>query len=90
MAFLVDFLNISKAWNEGHNTVNNLIVQLPNIDEFRIKTFVQLMDWNFTPLLAITLCGVLIILASFLSLFFGVGGAKFGAKAGGLFARNSD
>jgi len=24
MAFLVDFLNISKAWNEGHNTVNNL------------------------------------------------------------------
>ena len=88
MAFLVDFLNISKAWNEGHHTVNNLIVQLPNIDEFRIKSFVQLMDWNFTPLLAITLCGVLIILASFLSLFFGVGGAKFGAKAGGLFARN--
>ena len=46
------------------------------------------MDWLFTPLLAIALCGVLIIVASFLSLFFGVMGARLGAKAGGLFARN--
>lgn len=88
MAFLVDFLNISKAYGAGHSTLESLMNQLPNIDEFRVKVFVQLMDWNFTPLLAIALCGLLIILASFLSLFFGVGGAKLGAKAGGLFARN--
>ena len=88
MAFLVDFLNISKTFKEGHTTIQALTTQLPNIDSLRIKTFVQLMDWNFTPLLAIALCGVLIILASFLSLFFGVMGARLGAKAGGLFARN--
>ena len=88
MAFLVDFLNIAKTFKEGYTTVQALTIQLPNIDLLRIKTFVQLMDWHFTPLLAIALCGVLIILASFLSLFFGVMGARLGAKAGGLFARN--
>ena len=88
MAFLVDFLNIAKTFKEGYTTVQALTIQLPNIDLLRIKTFVQLMDWHFTPLLAIALCGVLIIVASFLSLFFGVMGARLGAKAGGLFARN--
>ena len=88
MAFLVDFLNISKSYGEGFNSVESLTSQLPNVDIVRIKTFIQLMEWNFTPLLAIALCGSLIIVASFLSLFFGVGGAKYGAKAGGLFARN--
>ena len=88
MAFLVDFLNISKTFKEGYTTVEALTTQLPNIDSLRIETFVQLMDWNFTPLLAIASCGMLIILASLLSLFFGVMGARLGAKAGGLFARN--
>ena len=88
MAFLVDFLNIAKTFKEGYTTVQALTIQLPNIDSIRIKAFVQLMDWNFTPLLAIALCGALIIIASFLSLFFGVMGARLGAKAGGLFSRN--
>ena len=88
MAFLVDFLNIAKTFKEGYTTVQALTIQLPNIDSLRIKAFVQLMDWNFTPLLAIALCGALIIVASFLSLFFGVMGARLGAKAGGLFSRN--
>ena len=88
MAFLVDFLNIAKTFKEGYTTVQALTIQLPNIDSLRIKAFVQLMDWNFTPLLAIALCGALIIIASFLSLFFGVMGARLGAKAGGLFSRN--
>ena len=88
MAFLVDFLNISKTFINGFNTVEQLQIQLPNVNILRIEVFVKLMEWNFTPLLAIALCGVLIILASFLSLFFGVMGARLGAKAGGLFARN--
>ena len=88
MAFLVDFLNISKTFLNGFTTVEQLKIQLPNINILRIEVFVKLMEWNFTPLLAIASCGVLIILASFLSLFFGVMGARLGAKAGGLFARN--
>lgn len=89
MAFLVDFLNISKTYEEfGFKTTDELILQLPNVNEERIKAFVQLMDWNFTPLSAIALCGALIVITSFLSLFFGVMGARIGAKAGGLFARN--
>ena len=67
MAFLVDFLNISKLYIEGFVTLPELTTNMPNIDPTRIKAFLLLMDNGFAPLGSVALCGGLIIITSVIS-----------------------
>ena len=46
MAFLVDFLNISKSYGEGFNSVESLTSQLPNVDIVRIEDKKTTNHWQ--------------------------------------------
>lgn len=87
MAYLVDFLNISTIYQKGQ-TAYELIAMIPNISEKRIELFVNCMDKGLSVFALISIVGGLIVISAFISLIFGVMGARLASNAGGLFARN--
>ena len=87
MAYLVDFLNISTIYQKGQ-TAHELIAMIPNISEKRIELFVNCMDKGLSVFALISIVGGLIVISAFISLIFGVMGARLASNAGGLFARN--
>ncbi len=86
MAYLVDFLNISSIYTG--QTVEELTIAIPNISASRIEIFVNCMNKGISVFSLVALVGGAIVLAAFISLIFGVLGARFGSFAGGIFARN--